>query len=178
MMARPSEFTVQIADAICERLADGESLRAICRDEEMPAKSTVFRWLAENQKFQDQYARAREAQADAHADDIIDIADTPQIGKKTKTLPDGKTEVVEGDMIEHRRLRVDARKWVAAKLKPKKYGEKVDLTHQNPDGSNIIPPSFGVSFRNGGPGQAVDVGGSGVAGDREPAAEETPESPT
>lgn len=67
------------------------------------------------------------------AEDILDIADTPQIGAVTKTKPDGSVETREGDMIEHRRLQVDARKWLASKLKPKKYGDRVDLT--NSDGS-------------------------------------------
>lgn len=83
--------------------------------------------------FLKQYARAKEESADAMAEDILDIADTPRIGTVTKTKPDGSVETREGDMIEHRRLQVDARKWLASKLKPKKYGDRVDLT--NSDGS-------------------------------------------
>jgi len=106
-MPRPLEFNEAVADAICERLADGESLRSICRDDEMPAKSTVFKWLALIPAFADQYARARETQADSLADDIVDIADN-------KTLePNDK------------RVRIDARKWLAGKLRPKAYGDKV-----------------------------------------------------
>lgn len=106
-MPRPLEFNEAVADAICERLADGESLRSICRDDEMPAKSTVFKWLGLIPAFADQYARARETQADSLADDIVDIADN-------KTLePNDK------------RVRIDARKWLAGKLRPKAYGDKV-----------------------------------------------------
>lgn len=106
-MPRPLEFNEAAADAICERLADGESLRSICRDDEMPAKSTVFKWLGLIPAFADQYARARETQADSLADDIVDIADN-------KTLePNDK------------RVRIDARKWLAGKLRPKAYGDKV-----------------------------------------------------
>jgi hypothetical protein len=72
--------------------------------------------------------RARELQAEYLIDEIVEIADTPQIGVKTIHKPTG-TETTEGDMIEHRRLRVDARKWVASKLAPKKYGEKVTQEH-------------------------------------------------
>ena len=155
-MGRPSEYTNEMAESICDRLADGESLRSVCRDESMPSKSTVFRWLAQESPFRDafrdQYALAREAQADSLADDIIDIADTPVLGVKTKTTAQG-IETTEGDMIEHRRLQVDARKWVAAKLKPKKYGDRVDLTHANPDGSNFAPPVINLGFANGGPGE-------------------------
>lgn len=139
MTGRPSSFTQEIADQICERIADGESLRSICGEEEMPNKATVFRWLAANQAFSDQYARAREAQADSLFDDILDIADTPMIGEKSKTMPDGKVEMTRGDMIEHRRLQVDARKWMAGKLRPKKYGEKITQEVTGADGAPLVP---------------------------------------
>lgn len=126
MTMADSKFSEELADRICERLADGESLRSICADEEMPDKSTVFRWLAANETFRDQYARAREAQADTLFDEILHIADTPQMGEKTE-VSDGKIKVVSGDMIDHRRLQVDARKWMAGKLRPKKYGERLEL---------------------------------------------------
>ena len=140
---RPSDYTLETALEICARLAEGQSLRAICRDETMPDARTVFRWLEVDEDFRQQYARAREAQADALADEIVDIADTPQLGKKTKTTTDG-VEVTEGDMIEHRRLQVDARKWTAAKLRPKKYGERIDHSLTGRDGGPIIIQSTSV----------------------------------
>jgi hypothetical protein len=111
-MARQSEFTQEKADAICERLADGESLRTICLGDDMPSQPAVFRWLAANDTFRKQYAHARETQADAIFDEILDIADEAT------------------DDVQRSRLRVDARKWMAGKLKPKVYGDKVDLTHK------------------------------------------------
>jgi hypothetical protein len=138
-IGRPSSYTPALADLICERLANGESLRAICTDAGMPAKSTVFKWLCENKAFSDQYARARETQADSLFDDILTIADTPVVGEKRKTLPDGKVEVSTGDMIEHRRLQVDARKWMAGKLAPKKYGEKITQEVTGADGAPLVP---------------------------------------
>lgn len=126
-MGRPTTFTQAKADAICERLANGLSLRAICRHKAMPSKTTVFKWLAQNSIFADQYARAREAQADLLVDEMIELADTPKIGTKTKRSSDGKLEKTTGDMIEHRRLQIETRKWVAAKMRPKKYGEKLDV---------------------------------------------------
>lgn len=135
-VGRPSDFTQEIADEICERIADGESLRSICGGENMPNKSTVFRWLAANDLFRDQYARAREAQAESLFDEILTIADTPQVGEKRKVKEDGGIEISTGDMIEHRRLQVDARKWMAGKLLPKKYGDKTQLT--GPDGAGPV----------------------------------------
>jgi hypothetical protein len=128
LTGRPSDFTQEIADAICERLAEGNSLRTICAAEDMPNKATVFRWLSAHDTFRDQYARAREAQADALFDEIIDIANTPITGEKTKVDKDGNViEMTKADMIEHRRLQIDARKWVAGKLRPKVYGDKLDV---------------------------------------------------
>ena len=135
MAGRPSDYTEEMAARICSELADGKSLKAICTADEMPDKATVYRWIAAHETFRDLYARAREDQADTLADEIIDIADTPVLGVKTKTGKDG-VELTEGDMIEHRRLQVEARKWVAAKLKPKKYGDKV---HNEVTGANGGP---------------------------------------
>lgn len=129
-MARPSKYTQKLADAICEQLADGNSLRTICSTQKMPNRSTVFRWLAENAIFRDQYAHAREEQADTLADEIIDIADKAVLGERVKK--DSRGKVIErqtGDMVERSKLRIDARKWYAGKLKPKKYGERVALDH-------------------------------------------------
>lgn len=102
----------------------------------MPHRATVFRWLIAHPEFSDQYARAREAQADALADEIVYIADTPQVGQKTVSKATG-LEITEADMIEHRRLQVDARKWMAGKLAPKKYGERVIAEHTGKDGGPI-----------------------------------------
>jgi hypothetical protein len=128
-MGRPSSFTQEQADAICERLANGESLRKICEDESMPSKTTVMRWLADekNSSFRDQYARAREEQADHYAAEIIEIADTYVVAEKRTTKANGDIEVVTGDAVERARLKVDARKWYASKLAPKKYGDKLEL---------------------------------------------------
>jgi len=125
-------FTQEIADIICDRLMDGESLRAICSNSDMPNKVTVLKWLIVLPSFATQYARAREVQADTHFDDTIHIADTPQNGIKTITKASG-VEIIEGDMIEHRRLRIETRKWAAAKMRPKKYG---DMVGREPDATN------------------------------------------
>lgn len=124
-MGRPTEFCEEAARTICDRLAGGESLRSICRDESLPPESTVRQWVLDDRNgFSAQYARAREVQADALFDEIQDIADTHEVGEKRTVKADGSTEIVQADMIEHRRLRIDARKWMAGKLRPKKYNDK------------------------------------------------------
>lgn len=95
----------------------------------MPHESTVRSWVVEDRDgFSTHYTRARDIALDVMADELLEIADTPQMGVRTK-VSDGKVERIEGDMIEHRRLQVDARKWYLSKLAPKKYGDKVDVEH-------------------------------------------------
>lgn len=122
-MAGSSTFTQEAAEIICTRLAEGESLRTICADEAMPVMSTVMRWLASNEPFREQYARAREEQADFYAAQIIDIADDSD--RDYIETEDGPA--VNPEHIQRSRLRVDARKWYASKLAPKKYGDKTDV---------------------------------------------------
>lgn len=124
-MAEPKPYDAVIGDEICERLVNGESLRKITCDDHIPAASTIFKWLNDNKDFAEQYAHARDAQADTLADEIVDIADDGSNDYMERD--DGSTEY-NGDAVARSKLRVDARKWVAAKLKPKKYGDKLDLT--------------------------------------------------
>jgi len=113
---RPSKFTQPLADRICERLAAGETLRAICRDDDMPSPQAVLRWIPKNEGFSEQYARAREAGYALMADQLTEIADN------------------DGDPARDR-LRVDTRKWLLSKALPKIYGDKVE--HTGKDGGPI-----------------------------------------
>jgi hypothetical protein len=125
MAGRPSEFSEAIADLVCEGIADGRSLRAIAQDEGMPARSTIFKWLSQNPSFADQYARAREVQADVIFEEILEIADD---GRNDTYTDDEGRQRTDHDVIARSRLRVDARKWMAGKLRPKKYGDKLELS--------------------------------------------------
>jgi hypothetical protein len=131
-MGRHTEFNQDIADAICNALANGSSLRAVCRQEDMPVQSTVFKWLAEQELFSKQYACAREEQAETLADEIVSIADeasSPLIVDGVPLLKENGQPVMVTDAVSvnHARLKMDARKWVASKLKPKKFGDKLDI---------------------------------------------------
>ena len=105
---RPTRYNQIIANEICRQIAEGNSLRAITTQEDLPGLSTIMQWLSKEsefrQSFTEQYARAKQAQADMIADDILYIAEHE---------PD----------VNRARLMVDARKWYAGKLKPKKYGD-------------------------------------------------------
>ena len=124
---RPSRYTPELAAKICARLAEGETLRAICRDTAMPDKATVLRWLADKKKadFRDQYAHAREMQADALFDEALEIAD--DASGDWSTDKDGK-KTLDHEHVQRPRLRVDTRKWAAGKLAPKRYGDKLQHT--------------------------------------------------
>lgn len=130
-VGRPSSFTQEKADKICERLADGESLRSICEDEGFPSRVTVFRWLREHDEFRIQYARAREDQAETILEEMLEIADD---GKRDY-IPDPEGGVqVDHDHIQRSKLRVETRKWMLGKLAPKRYGDRLQLANdpENP----------------------------------------------
>lgn len=119
-MARPSEFSPAVANELCERIADGESLRSVCADDHMPSKEAVRQWLARGEAGQEpfaaflaQYARAREEQGHTDADNVGDVARKVEQG------------LIPPDVA---RVMLDAYKWSAAKRAPKKYGDKVALT--------------------------------------------------
>lgn len=119
---RPTLYSEELAETICTRIASGESLNRICKSEGMPTLVSVYNWLHKDAAFFNKYAKAREDQADTLSDEILDIAD-----EDPATRIQGKDEearvIVDSAAVAHQRLRVDARKWVASKLKPKKYGE-------------------------------------------------------
>jgi hypothetical protein len=125
-MARPSDYTEELAAAICAEIVDGMSLRSICRRDDMPAISTVMLWLTRHPLFSEQYAHAREAQADTLADELLEICDDATNDFMEKVAKNGQTYIaVDQDNINRSRLRVETRKWIASKLKPKKYGERL-----------------------------------------------------
>ena len=116
---------------ICERIANGESLKAICEDDALPSKALVFAWLGQDADFLDKYARAREAQADAVFDEILTIADDGRNDWMERKNAEGQNIgwMENGEALRRSQLRIDARKWMAGKLKPKKYGDRLDLNH-------------------------------------------------
>lgn len=127
-MGRQSTFNEETAAAICDRIANGEPLRAICRDEGMPAWRTVYDWISADLPFATRIAQARQIGFDAIAEEALDIADTPVEGVRREVSTDGAKEVRE-DMLGHRKLQIDTRLKLLAKWDPKRYGDnsKVEL---------------------------------------------------
>ena len=131
-MSRPIKWTVEKKEiAVKEILLEimkGRSLTAILKTEErgnLPSKVTFFEWLKEDEELTNQYARATEVRADIIFDDILAIADE---NTNDTSINENGIEVVNNDVIQRSRLRIDARKWVLSKLNPKKFGDKTDIT--------------------------------------------------
>lgn len=120
---RPSLYKPETVAEILKRISNGESLRKITRDDHMPHMDTVYLWLLKHPEFSDQYARAREEQAETLADEIIALADEDPI----QVVDDKGVARVDSAWVTWQKNRVDARKWVASKLKPKKYGDRTTL---------------------------------------------------
>jgi hypothetical protein len=133
MLKNSVKFSQELFDEICEKIANGESLRKICKNDKMPNLTSVWKWLNNNEELSKQYARAREEQAETFVDEILDIADY----KKDDTYldEDGK-EIINQEVIARSRLRVDARKWIASKLKPKKFGDYTKVQAEIKDTSS------------------------------------------
>lgn len=131
-------YSVDLASLICERIAAGEPLTRITAEENMPSYGAVCKWLLEHSEFVEMYARAKDDQADYLADDLIRISDEfPQMDQNGK---------LDSAWVQWQRNRIDVRKWTAAKLKPRKYGDKVQNTHEGGDPANPIHQNITVSF--------------------------------
>lgn len=121
-IGRPTDYTDELVDRICEEIASGRSLNRICKTESWaPDKSTFYRWMYKHDSIRDKYARAKNACQEFAAEDILEIAydATPETYNVA-------------------RLKVDAHKWVASKLLPKRYGEKQQLEHTGESGGPLV----------------------------------------
>ena len=126
-------------DIVCERISAGESVRSILatgRADNLPSFVVFIGWISQSNDCAKQYARAMEIRADLMFEQMLEIADTQEIGiiEESGVTKDGAfTREKKYDAVEHRRLKVDTRKWILARMNPKKYGERVmteDVTQQ------------------------------------------------
>lgn len=137
-MGRPTKYNQEIADKLCDMISTGsKGLSSCCRKLKVNP-STVYRWIEENDEFRNKYTRAREDQADFLADQMIAIAD--------KSEGDDKA-FVGINRIHRDKLRVETRKWVASKLKPKKYGDSLGLNHSGKLAIDVTTATFGTTLQ-------------------------------
>lgn len=137
MAKRARKLTEEVRDDILHRLTEGESLRSACRVHDLAA-SWFLEHIQGDAALTEQYARAKQAGIDAMAEEILDIADNGMNDWVTRTRNDGTEErVLDHEHVQRSRLRVDARKWLLAKMAPKKYGERILQEHSGPDGGAL-----------------------------------------
>lgn len=122
---RPTKYTPELGDRICAWIADGNSARSACVEFGF-AMSTLFKWLRDRPQFSEQYARACEARADTLAEEIIEIADD---SSRDWSKDDEGNDVFNHEHVQRDRLRVDARKWAAARMNPRKWGDRQQVEH-------------------------------------------------
>ena len=119
---RPTTYTEEIANKICELITEGKSLRSIAEMEGMPCTSNVFKWLTEYKQFSEHYARATEQRTEAQLEMLNELGDTAiELSQKTG-------EKRAGAVVQAVKVKADNLKWVMARMKPKKYGDKLDMT--------------------------------------------------
>lgn len=102
----------------------------------MPAVNTIMGWVFRHPEFMEQYRIAREMQAEILADELLEIADN---GDNDWMRRHGNSPGyrLNGEAIQRSSLRINTRQWVAARLLPKRWGDRQEITHQNPDGSPV-----------------------------------------
>jgi hypothetical protein len=122
-----TRYSPQLANAICEALVEGRSLLSICEEEGMPTPRNVHHWLKKHPEFREQYIDARRLQADMLFDETLDIADDARNDWMERNGGEDAGWVLNGENIQRSKLRIGQRKWMVARLNPKKYGDRVEL---------------------------------------------------
>jgi hypothetical protein len=138
-IGRPTTYTDTIAHAVLWELSQGSTLAVIARQPGMPARTTVYEWTQKHPEFADSLRRAREIAAHHYADQALEIADD----KSNDLTPDGLPNHAN---VQRDRLRIDQRRWMAAKFNPATFGDKV--LHTGSDGSSPIQEEHNYRFEN------------------------------
>lgn len=136
MSGRPTKYSKELADKICERVVEGKSLIKISKELGF-SLSSFFKWVGEEEGFSDKYTRAKVEQADTLIEEILDIADDSQ---QDTFIDENGQEITRKEVIARSRLRVDTRKWIAGKMRPKKYSDRLDQSIEITDKSIIDVP--------------------------------------
>ncbi|MBA2658788.1 MAG: hypothetical protein H0U72_04360 [Nitrosospira sp.] len=141
----PTIKTPELLEAICAGISLGRSARAMCVEAGI-SQRVLWNWLANDAALMQQYLRAKELCVDAYAEEIIEISDDRS--RDTYTDEKGK-EVIDREVIARSQLRIDARKWYASRLAPKKYGDKLSTTQDGNDTGKPIIHRVEIAFVSG-----------------------------
>ena len=129
-MARPTIYNQELANELCKRIAQGKSLRSVCSADDMPDMSIVFDWIHSKPEFSNQYAQATGERSEAQHEELTDLSD--EVIREVKAIP--KTSAyISNALANAYKLKADNLKWSMSKMKPKKYGDKLDMTTNGKD---------------------------------------------
>ena len=133
---RPSIYTPELAAEICHKIAtQPKSIKVLCKENNnFPNPDTIFTWKREKQEFSDLYARAKRDQIEVLVDEILDISDDKSDDYYTNSKGE---DVFDSEHVQRSRLKIDTRKWYAAKLAPKIYGDKIMPDEKESNGDEI-----------------------------------------
>ena len=152
-VGRPTDYSKAKSDLICSLISDGHSLRRICSVQDMPNMVTIFRWLREHEEFSNQYRVAKKESADAMQEDMLHIADEDPQLLSAGDGKDGEGAIVkiDGAFERWRLTRIQTRQWIAARLEPKKYGDKISQELSGPDGKALpmVAPVINLTLTKG-----------------------------
>jgi hypothetical protein len=142
---RVTKFDEKIATSLLAKIAGGQSVRKICAKAPFPTRETFYRWIRENENFAAKYIEAKDLCADALAEEILEIADEAENDFSVIETEKGKEYRANGAKLERAKIRIDARKWTASKLAPKKYGNnlKVESDNKHTGEMKIIFENYG-----------------------------------
>jgi hypothetical protein len=145
-VGRPSKYTGKLADEICTRIALGNSLRKVCRADDMPDITTIIRWTRENKEFCQQYDRACIDRGNHLAEEALEIIDeTPE----TEPVRDKEGNIIDMKLhpayVQWQNNRVNTRKWFASKMSPKRFGDKVQTEVSGADGGPIVTETTSIN---------------------------------
>lgn len=127
-LGRPTDYSPELADKICKAISQGNSLKKICDSNySMPCQASIFNWLTQYPDFLEKYTKAKEQGIEAKAEELEDIGDEA-IEAAWKADPKAA-----GAIVQAYKLKIDNMKWAMSKLKPKKYGDKIDMTTNGKD---------------------------------------------
>jgi hypothetical protein len=135
---RPSDYTIEFAERFCDQVAEGVSVRQICSQSGMPDRRTIYKWLARHEEFRRLHDAARLVQADLYFEQCLEIADNADQDFITTSENGATIKKVDHEAINRARLKVDTRKWVCARLSPRKYGDRVTNEMTGEVGINVM----------------------------------------
>jgi len=143
-IGRPTDYSEDVADRILDLIIEGKTLREIEAVEGLPSKSTILRWVAKHEEFAKLYALAQEAKMEGFADELLEIADDGRNDWMRANDEENAGYRENGEAMRRSQIRISTRQWLMERLKPKKYGSKVDVNHGGNVGLTVEVVDFGA----------------------------------